>query len=47
VSSTVGSIWAKRSVTLRAPNSGAAEDHTAPSDAHASSAAIASGVFGM
>ena len=26
-SSTFGSTWAKRSITLRAPNSGAAEDH--------------------
>jgi len=28
----LGSIWAKRSITLRAPNSGAADDQVAPID---------------
>jgi hypothetical protein len=31
--STLGSIWAKRSVTESAPKSGEAEDQTAPSEA--------------
>ena len=46
-SSTFGSIWAKRSITLRAPNSGAAEDQIAPIDAQARKAASVSGMFGM
>jgi hypothetical protein len=33
-------------MTLRAPNSGAAEDQTAPSDAVARKAATVSGMFG-
>ena len=43
----MGSIWEKRSTTLRTPNSGAADDHTAPIEAHANSAATVSGMFGM
>ena len=46
-SSTLGSTCANRSITLRAPNSGAAEDHTAPIDAQARNAATVSGMFGM
>lgn len=46
-SSTLGSTWAKRSITLRAPNSGAADDHTAPIEAQARKAATVSGMFGM
>ena len=34
-------------MTLRAPNSGAAEDHVAPIEAHARNAATVSGMFGM
>jgi hypothetical protein len=45
--STFGSTWAKRSTTLRTPKSGEQLDHTAPIDAHASSPATASGMFGM
>ena len=45
-SSTFGSICAKRSITLRAPKSGEQLDQIAPIDAHASCAAIASGMFG-
>ena len=44
--STLGSTCAKRSITLRAPNSGAADDHVAPIDAHAKNAATVSGIFG-
>ena len=43
----MGSICAKRSTTERAPNSGAALDHTAPIEAVARKAAIVSGMFGM
>ena len=43
----MGSICEKRSITLRAPNSGAAEDQTAPIEAHANNAATVSGMFGM
>src|ERR1700733_524969 len=46
-SSTFGSICKKRSITLRAPNSGAADDQTAPIEAQASNAATVSGMFGM
>jgi hypothetical protein len=42
----LGSICPKRSITLRAPNSGAAEDHTAPREAQAKNAATVSGMFG-
>jgi hypothetical protein len=45
--STLGSTCAKRSITLRAPNSGAAEDHVAPIDAQARNAATDSGMLGM
>src|ERR1700733_8269124 len=46
-SSTFGSICEKRSITLRAPNSGAAEDQMAPIDAQANGGAPVSGMFGM
>ena len=46
-SSTLGRTWAKRSITLRAPNSGAAEDHVAPIEAQAKNAATVSGMLGM
>ena len=45
-SSTLGSICEKRSITLRAPNSGAALDQIAPSEAVARKAATVSGMFG-
>ena len=40
------SIWAKRSTTLRTPNSGAQLDHVAPMLAQPRKAAIVSGMFG-
>ena len=43
---TVGSIWATRSTTLRAPNSGAQEAQIAPREAQARKATSASGMFG-
>ena len=43
----MGSICENRSITLRAPNSGAADDQTAPIDAQANSDATVSGMFGM
>ncbi len=46
-SRTFGSICEKRSTTLRAPNSGAALDQMAPSEAVARNAATVSGMFGM
>ena len=46
VSSTDGSICDHRSTTLRVPNSGAHDDHTAPSDAAARNATIVSGMLG-
>jgi hypothetical protein len=46
VSNTLGSIWAKRSTTLRAPKSGEHDDQTAPRLAVARKAATASGTFG-
>jgi hypothetical protein len=42
-----GSICAKRSITVRAPNSGAAADQTAPIAWTASIAIAVSGMFGM
>jgi len=42
----LGSIWAKRSTTERAPKSGEQLDHTAPIDAVARNAATASAMFG-
>jgi hypothetical protein len=47
VKNTFGSICAKRSITLRAPNSGAALDQIAPSEAVAKKAISVSGMFGM
>jgi hypothetical protein len=46
VSNTFGSIWAKRSTTLRTPNSGAQLDHVAPMLAQPRKAATVSGMFG-
>jgi hypothetical protein len=46
VSSTFGSIWAKRSTTLRTPNSGAQLDQVAPMLAQPRKAATVSGMLG-
>ena len=43
---TVGSIWPRRSITERVPNSGAQLDHTAPSEAVARKATSVSGMLG-
>ena len=46
-STTFGAICAKRSITLRAPNSGAALEKIAPTLAVARNAISVSGMFGM